>query len=245
MPGEVGVLVRGRIGQRANQRHQPVGAEAGPLDRTADLLERRRAGREQQGLARFRDGFQQRAVGDVATRDLVEGGADLLQGLDRPEVERGGEEDDAKLATGRRDLRVGAVVEMVGELKRLVLGVGADLVRPVLRRVADRDLVRLVELELDRPRSGLRRTPAHLDRALDRVVVVDARLRDHPAGALSERLVSLNLRPRLRCVEPRRSQPGQQRTDAVNRSAPRRGRPPMRADGRRAPAAERHRRAAA
>ena len=61
---EVAVRVGRRVGQRAGEQHELVRAEAHPVDRPLDLVERRRAGREEQtGLLGGGDGLEQAACG--------------------------------------------------------------------------------------------------------------------------------------------------------------------------------------
>ena len=114
--------VRRRIGERAGQQHELVGAEAHPLDRLPDLLERRRARRQQHRLARRRDRLEQRLVGDVGRWRSCRSGTRI----DSSASTAGRSNGVAKktMPSSRQASAISAysrVVELVRELERLVL----------------------------------------------------------------------------------------------------------------------------
>src|SRR5690606_3322339 len=133
-------LDRRSVRRRALEKRDVLASEAEHFEGELYVRERSDAGGHDHGLACGGDAFEQRYVGDLERRDLVDGVAEGLEEVDARVVERSGEAGEATRSSEFEEL----LVPLVGQRTLRVDLVGAHT-RPQARGAGTE--VRPVEVE--------------------------------------------------------------------------------------------------
>ena len=184
---QMAVFRRGRVGAGAfEQDHVGRPGRACGLNSLGNLRQRGHAGGDDQRLAFGRCLADQRQIGVLKARDLVAGDIERGEKIHRAGVKRGGERDQAKLTGALEDRRM----PFPGRVRLIVKIVqpapGPQAVGLANRKIWVVDIqghgVGRVGLQLERMSTGGRYGVNDRQRAVERLVVIAAHLRNHKGG---------------------------------------------------------------